>query len=222
QWPASQANVVVAAIGAAAAGGAAIRAQAATTRRGFLAEAVPLTCGMALLAVGLGTPLGLVAALTGVLSLAVVGGLAPLGPAAPRARRWGPRGAARNRRPGRGTADGRVRELAVKCAGRNRGRRSPGVSWAGCSCGVAAGTGRCGPCGPPARRLGRRRPRRKSCGLAGDLGSRRGSRGWPDTRGGMARHPGGRRGYSPRARPATRRPPGLPSGHSRSGVTRRP
>lgn len=81
QWPASQANVVVAAIGAAAAGGAAIRAQAATTRRGFLAEAVPLTSGMALLAVGLGTPLGLVAALTGVLSLAVVAGLAPLVPA---------------------------------------------------------------------------------------------------------------------------------------------
>lgn len=80
QWPASQANLVVAAIGAAAAVGAAVRAQAAATRRGFLAEAVPLAGGLALLALGLGTPLGLVAALTGILALSIVAGLAPLVP----------------------------------------------------------------------------------------------------------------------------------------------
>ena len=80
QWPASQANLVVAAIGAAAAVGAAVRAQAAATRRGFLAEAVPLASGLALLALGLGTPLGLVAALTGILALSIVAGLAPLVP----------------------------------------------------------------------------------------------------------------------------------------------
>lgn len=81
QWPASQANVTVAAIGAAAALGSAVRAQAAATRRGFLAEAVPLGSGLTLLALGLGTPLGLVAALTGVLALSIVAGLAPLLPA---------------------------------------------------------------------------------------------------------------------------------------------
>ncbi|HKA12571.1 MAG TPA: hypothetical protein VKI99_19075 [Candidatus Dormibacteraeota bacterium] len=80
QWPAGQANLVVAAIGSTAAVGAAVRAQAATTRRGFLAEAVPLGSGVALLAVGLGTPLGLVAALMGVLSVSIVAGLAPLVP----------------------------------------------------------------------------------------------------------------------------------------------
>src|SRR5262245_55855399 len=80
QWPAGQANLVVAAIGSTAAVGAAVRAQAATTRRGFLAEAVPLGSGVALLAVGLGTPLGLVAALMGVLSVSTVAGLAPLVP----------------------------------------------------------------------------------------------------------------------------------------------
>ena len=81
QWPASQANVTVAAIGAAAALGSAVRAQAAATRRGFLAEAVPIGSGLTLLALGLGTPLGLVAALTGVLALSIVAGLAPLVPA---------------------------------------------------------------------------------------------------------------------------------------------
>src|SRR5262249_15080921 len=83
QWPAGQANVVVAAIGAAAALGAAVRAQAATTRRGFLAEAVPLASGLALLAVGLGTPLGLVAGLTAALALSWGPGFA-LWPAADR------------------------------------------------------------------------------------------------------------------------------------------
>lgn len=80
QWPASQANLLVAAIGAAAALGSAVRAQAAATRRGFLAEAVPLASGLALLALGLGTPLALVAALTGVVALSIVAGLAPLVP----------------------------------------------------------------------------------------------------------------------------------------------
>ena len=80
QWPGIQTNVVVAAVGTAVALGAAVRAQAAATRRRYLAEAVPLASGLALLALGLGTPLGLVAALTATLALSTVAGLAPLVP----------------------------------------------------------------------------------------------------------------------------------------------
>src|SRR5215469_878928 len=80
EWPSIQANVVVAAVGAAVALGGAVRAQCAASRRGYLAEAVPLASGFALLALALGTALGLVAALTGILALSVVTGLAPLVP----------------------------------------------------------------------------------------------------------------------------------------------
>ena len=80
QWPGGVPNLVMAAVGAATALGAAVRAQAAATRNGYLAEAVPLASGLALLAIGAGTPLGLVAGLIGVLAVAAVAGLAPLVP----------------------------------------------------------------------------------------------------------------------------------------------
>ena len=80
QWPSIQANVAVAAVGALAALGASVRAQCAESRRQYLAEAVPLASGFVLLALALGTALGLVAALTGILALSIVAGLAPLIP----------------------------------------------------------------------------------------------------------------------------------------------
>ena len=56
-------NVLLAVIGIGAAFAAAVRAQAAETRRDFLAEVVPSTGGFALMAIAVGTPLGLVAGL---------------------------------------------------------------------------------------------------------------------------------------------------------------
>ena len=53
-------NAVLASWGVVVALGAALRAQAATTRRGFLGEVVPGMGGFALMMVALGTPLGLV------------------------------------------------------------------------------------------------------------------------------------------------------------------
>jgi formate hydrogenlyase subunit 3/multisubunit Na+/H+ antiporter MnhD subunit len=78
QVPSAGLALAISAAGVATALGAAIRAQAASTRRGFLAEGVPLAAGMALLALGLGTPLGMVAALAGVASAGVSAGLGPL------------------------------------------------------------------------------------------------------------------------------------------------
>jgi hypothetical protein len=73
-WPSPWLNWLVTALGAAVALGAAIRAQSASDRRSQQGESVPLGGGLALLAMGLGTPLGLVAAITGV--LAGAGGVA--------------------------------------------------------------------------------------------------------------------------------------------------
>lgn len=56
-------NVALALIGVAAALAAAIRAQAAATRREFLGEVIPGSGGFALMAIALGTPLGLIAGL---------------------------------------------------------------------------------------------------------------------------------------------------------------
>ncbi|HKF75423.1 MAG TPA: hypothetical protein VKF59_04715 [Candidatus Dormibacteraeota bacterium] len=80
QWPTGPAGPVLATLGAAAALGAGVRAQAASTPRGFLAEMVPLGAGVVLLSLSLGTPLGLVAALTGLAGIGAVAGLAPLVP----------------------------------------------------------------------------------------------------------------------------------------------
>ena len=78
QLPGARLGQVLTALGAAAALGAAVRAQAASSRRGVLAEAVPFAGGMALVALGLGTPLGMVAALTGLAAMGAAAGLAPL------------------------------------------------------------------------------------------------------------------------------------------------
>jgi formate hydrogenlyase subunit 3/multisubunit Na+/H+ antiporter MnhD subunit len=78
QLPSAPLGLALAALGTATSAGAAIRAQAASSRRGVLAEAVPFGAGMALLALGLGSPLGVVAALAGIAGLGVAAGLAPL------------------------------------------------------------------------------------------------------------------------------------------------
>lgn len=78
QLPGPQLSIVLVLLGAVTALGAAVRAQAATSRRGLLAESVPLSGGMVLLAIGLGTPLGMVAGLACLGALGVAAGLAPL------------------------------------------------------------------------------------------------------------------------------------------------
>lgn len=60
-YPSRWFNIGLGALGAAVALGAALRGQAAETRRDHLAEAVPVAGGFALLALGLGTPLGVAA-----------------------------------------------------------------------------------------------------------------------------------------------------------------
>lgn len=77
-WPSTAANAVMVALGALVAIAAAVRAQAAQTRPAFLAEAVPMAGGMTLLALSVGTPLGVVAGLVCVIALALLAGLAPL------------------------------------------------------------------------------------------------------------------------------------------------
>lgn len=72
RYPQPAFNVVLAVLGVAVALGAAIRAQAAATRREFLGEVIPGFGGFALITIALGTPLGLVA---GLLSLATAGAL---------------------------------------------------------------------------------------------------------------------------------------------------
>ena len=63
KYPQPTFNVVLASLGVLAALGAAARAQAAPTRREFLGEVVPGLGGFALMTIGLGTPLGLIAGL---------------------------------------------------------------------------------------------------------------------------------------------------------------
>lgn len=79
-WPASWLNPVLAAEGVAVALGAALRAQAARTRRGFLSEAVPLSAGMTLLSLSLGTPFSVSAATVGLVGSALLAGLLPVLP----------------------------------------------------------------------------------------------------------------------------------------------
>jgi hypothetical protein len=67
KYPQPAFSVILALLGVAVALGAAIRAQGAATRREFLGEVVPGLGGFALMAIALGTPLGLVA---GILTLA--------------------------------------------------------------------------------------------------------------------------------------------------------
>ena len=76
--PSQQLNAALTFLGALAALGAAVRAQSAASRRAFLAEAVPLGAGVVLLALGLGTPLGMVAGLASLAGVGAAAGLAPL------------------------------------------------------------------------------------------------------------------------------------------------
>lgn len=80
RWPSPWLNLAMAALGTATAAAAALRAQAADSRRGFLAEAVPLSGGLALLGLALGTPFGVIAAAVTLSGSALLAGLVPLLP----------------------------------------------------------------------------------------------------------------------------------------------
>ncbi len=79
-WPSPRLNVLLALAGAAAAVGAGLRAQAASTRRSALGESVPGLAGFALVGIAYGSPIGLTAALACVLAAAVTAGILPLLP----------------------------------------------------------------------------------------------------------------------------------------------
>jgi hypothetical protein len=81
-WPAQWLHWAMAALGGLVAVAAAVRAQAVRDRRSQLGEAVPLAAGLATLALSLGTPLGIVAGVTGALAVgmsAALGMLLPRG-----------------------------------------------------------------------------------------------------------------------------------------------
>jgi hypothetical protein len=80
RYPQPLLGVALAWLGALVALGAAFRAQAATTRREYLGEVIPGFGGFALMAIALGTPVGLVA---GLVMLATVGVLAACLPLLP-------------------------------------------------------------------------------------------------------------------------------------------
>jgi hypothetical protein len=80
RWPASGLNVAVAVAGAAAVVGAALRAQAASTRRRVHGESIVGISGFAVVGVALGTPLGLIAGVTCVLAAGLLSALLPLLP----------------------------------------------------------------------------------------------------------------------------------------------
>jgi hypothetical protein len=80
RYPLPILNVVLSVLGVLVALGAAVRAQSAATRREYLGEVIPGFGGFALMAVALGTPLGLVA---GLITLATAGVLAACLPLLP-------------------------------------------------------------------------------------------------------------------------------------------
>ncbi|TMB96318.1 MAG: hypothetical protein E6J40_10105 [Chloroflexi bacterium] len=80
RYPQFWLQAVLAAIGVLVAFGAAARAQAAVTRRGYLGEVIPGLGGFALVGISLGTPLGLVAGLATLAVAAVFAGCIPLLP----------------------------------------------------------------------------------------------------------------------------------------------
>src|SRR6202171_2265956 len=87
RYPSVALNAVLASWGVVVALGAAVRAQAASTRREFLGEVIPGMAGFAFMTVALGTPLGLVTGLVALVAAAsLTAGLALLpdraGPAA--------------------------------------------------------------------------------------------------------------------------------------------
>lgn len=80
RWPSLWANLALAVVGVATAAASSARSQQAETRRAHLAESVPGLGGVALVAFALGTPAGMVAALTSVLAAALMAALLPLMP----------------------------------------------------------------------------------------------------------------------------------------------
>jgi hypothetical protein len=80
QYPQPVLGIVLACLGVLVALGVAIRAQAATTRRQYLGEVIPGLGGFALMAIAIGTPVGLVA---GLVILATIGVLAACQPLIP-------------------------------------------------------------------------------------------------------------------------------------------
>jgi hypothetical protein len=80
RYPQLVLNVVLAVLGVLVALGAAVRAQSATTRREYLGEVIPGFGGFALMAIALGTPLGLVAGLVALATAAVLAAGLPLLP----------------------------------------------------------------------------------------------------------------------------------------------
>jgi hypothetical protein len=80
RYPQPLLGVALAWLGVLVALGAAFRAQSATTRREYLGEVIPVSGGFALMAIALGTPVGLVA---GLVMLATIGLLAACLPLVP-------------------------------------------------------------------------------------------------------------------------------------------
>jgi hypothetical protein len=80
RYPQPVLNVALAVVGILVALGAAVRAQSATTRREYLGEVIPGFGGFALMAIALGTPLGLVAGLVTLATAAVLAAGLPLLP----------------------------------------------------------------------------------------------------------------------------------------------
>jgi hypothetical protein len=86
RWPAPWLNLALAGIGTAIALGAALRAQAATSRAGNLAHVVPGLAGFSIVGLALGTPLGVTAGVATAAAVALLAGLLPLLPG--RTSRW--------------------------------------------------------------------------------------------------------------------------------------
>ncbi|HVD01278.1 MAG TPA: hypothetical protein VNG93_09035 [Candidatus Dormibacteraeota bacterium] len=79
-YPSPVFNYLLAAAGAVCAVGATLRAQAASSRREYLGETLPITGGFALLALALGTPLGVAAAVATLATASLFCALLPLVP----------------------------------------------------------------------------------------------------------------------------------------------
>jgi hypothetical protein len=80
RYPHPLLGIALACLGVLVALGVAIRAQAATTRREYLGEVIPGLGGFALMAIALGTPLGLVAGIVMLATIAVLAACLPLLP----------------------------------------------------------------------------------------------------------------------------------------------
>ncbi len=80
RYPQPLLGVALSWLGALVAFGAAVRAQSATTRREYLGEVIPGSGGFALMAIALGTPVGLVAGLVMLATIGVLAACLPLVP----------------------------------------------------------------------------------------------------------------------------------------------